>query len=252
MVAYYDSYDYSSYWSGREYEHESEVVCLKEFLAKIPKIDRTIEIGGGYGRLVPYYIYRTKLAILTDPSAKLLSLAKQQLATYKNIKYLQATLEHLPEKVQRKSFDLVMMIRVMHHIDNPEKAFEDIEKLVTPGGFFILEFANKIHFKKVLAETLKGNFGFVKQKEEVDVRSEKSKKQKTISFLNYHPGFIKQLLEKHNFEIIETRSVSNVRSPLLKRHLSKEVLVWLEKMLQKPFSYIFFGPSIFILAKKKG
>lgn len=189
MAAYYDSYDYSSYWSGREYEHESEVVCLKEFLAKIPKIDRTIEIGGGYGRLVPYYIYRTKLAILTDPSAKLLSLAKQQLSTYKNIKYLQTNLEHLPEKVQRKSFDLVMMIRVMHHIDNPERAFEDIEKIVAPGGFFILEFANKIHFKKVLREALKGNFGFVRQKEEVDVRSEKIKKTKNYLFFKLPSQF---------------------------------------------------------------
>src|SRR5258708_1771062 len=114
-MAYYDTYDYSSYWTGREYEHESEVICIKEFLSKIPKINRAIEIGGGYGRIVPNYVFRTKQTILTEPSLKLLTLAKKRLSNYKNIKYLQSTIENLNKKVKAKSFDLLIMIRVMHH-----------------------------------------------------------------------------------------------------------------------------------------
>src|SRR5258708_4768176 len=142
MTAYYDSYDYSSYWQDREYEHESEVVAVREFLAKIPKIDKAIEIGGGYGRLVPYYIYRTKQTILTDPSAKLLSLAKKRLVNFKNLKIQQSTLENLTTKFKSKKFDLVVMIRVMHHLKDADEAFGIIEKLVNPNGYFILEFAN--------------------------------------------------------------------------------------------------------------
>src|SRR5258707_14290741 len=160
-MAYYDTYDYSSYWTGREYEHESEVICIKEFLSKIPKINRSLEIGGGYGRLIPNYIYRTKQTILTDPSAKLLSLARERLSNYKNIKYTQSTIENLNKKFKAKSFDLVLMIRVMHHLPDADKSFGYIEKLVAPNGYFILEFANKIHFKKVFSELLKGNFNFM-------------------------------------------------------------------------------------------
>lgn len=252
MTAYYDSYDYSSYWQDREYEHESEVVAVREFLAKIPKIDKAIEIGGGYGRLVPYYIYRTKQTILTDPSAKLLSLAKKRLVNFKNLKIQQSTLENLTAKFKSKKFDLVVMIRVMHHLKDADEAFGIIEKLVAPNGYFILEFANKIHFKNVIGHILKGDLNFTSNKEAIDVRSEKAKKKKMIAFLNYHPEVIKEELKKHGFEIVEMRSVSNIRSPFLKKHMSKFLLLGLEKYLQNPLSYIYFGPSIFVLARKRG
>src|SRR5471030_1691282 len=119
MSAFYDSYDYTSYWQGREYEHESEVIAVREFLNKIPKVNKALEIGGGYGRLVPYYIYRTKQTTLTDPSAKLLSLAKERLANFKNLNIKQSTLENLTTKFKAGSFDLLLMIRVMHHLKDP-------------------------------------------------------------------------------------------------------------------------------------
>lgn len=252
MSAHYDSYDYSSYWQGREYEHESEIICIKSFLNSIKRIDRAIEIGGGFGRLVPSYVYRSKTVILTDPSSKLLSLAKSKLASYKNIKYVQSRIETLSQKVRAKSFDLVIMIRVMHHLENAGNTFDIIEKLLTPNGYVILEFANKIHFKNVITHGLKGDLAFIRNKETVDVRSEKSKHAKTITFLNYHPAKIKEELEKHNFEIIQMRSVSNIRSPYLKKHLPKIILLKIEANLQKALSYVYFGPSIFILARKKG
>lgn len=252
MSAYYDQYDYTSYWEGRDYEHGSEVIAIKAFLTKIKKVDRALEIGGGFGRLVPSYAYRAKTAILTEPSAKLLSIAKKKLRHFKNIKFIQSTLDNLTKKVKKDSIDLVLMVRVMHHMTNPDKTFEVIDKLTESGGYLILEFANKIHFKKVIKHLAKRDFGFINDEATIDVRSAKSKRLKTIPFLNYHPKLIQKELEKHNFKIIEIRSVSNIRSPFFKRHLQKGVLLELERYLQKPLSYIYFGPSIFILAKKKG
>jgi len=252
MTAYYDSYDYSSYWGGREYEHESEVIALRSFLSRISQVERSLEIGGGFGRLVPYYAFRVKRALLTDPSAKLLGEAKKGLSNLKNVEYQQSTLENLYEKTRPKKFDLVLMIRVMHHLTNPGKSFAEIEKVTADGGYFILEFANKIHFKNVISELLKGNFRFWSNEETIDVRSEKSKKQKTIAFLNYHPNVIRRELKNNGFEIIQVLSVSNIRSPFLKKHLPKNILLELEGIIQKLLSYIYFGPSIFVLAKKRG
>lgn len=252
MSAYYDGYDYSAYWTGREYEHDSEVTCIKSFLNKIPKIEKALEIGGGFGRMVPAYAYRAKSVLLTDPSNQLLSLAKSKLIAFKNIRYMQSTIENLGKKKNLRNFDLIIMIRVMHHLDNPDEVFEVMEKLSTPHGYLILEFANKIHFKKLIRELFKGNFNFLNNRQTIDVRSEKSKKDKTIAFLNYHPETIKEALIRHNFDIIDTRSVSNIRSPYLKKHLPKAILTEIEKYLQKPLSYIYFGPSIFVLARKRG
>jgi SAM-dependent methyltransferase len=252
MSAHYDSYDYSAYWKGREYEHDSEVLAIREFLSKIPKINRAIELGGGYGRLLPYYIYRTKLTVLTEPSIKLLTIAKKTLSKFKNIKYIQSTIENVGKKVRSKSFDLVVMVRVMHHLPDAGKAFEIINKLLTPNGYVIFEFANKIHFKNVTNHLLKGDFEFLSNKTSIDVRSEKAKRKKMIAFLNYHPEKIKEELKKNSFEVVEMRSVSNIRSPFLKKHIPKSALLEIERNIQKPLSYVFFGPSIFVLARKRG
>ena len=95
MAAYYDSYNYSSYWHGRDYEHESEVLAIKSYLAKIPKIEKVLDIGCGYGRLAPVYVYRAKKIVLADPSRKLLSEAKKRIASIKQI---------LPQKLNQISF----------------------------------------------------------------------------------------------------------------------------------------------------
>jgi len=44
--------------------------------------------------------------------------------------------------------------------------------------------------------------------------------------------------------------VSNFRSQFLKKIIPEKILLFMEDKLQKPFGKLFFGPSIFILAKK--
>jgi len=252
MGAAYDTYDYLNYWVGRDYEHKSEVIALKAFLQKIKKIKNILEVGAGFGRLVPSYAFRAKSIILSDPSAKTLKIAREALADRKNIKYIHSSLENLPAKVRPNSIDLIVMVRVFHHIQDINSAFKIIYRMISPNGYFIFEFANKRHIKAVLKELLKGNFSFLKDQTTIDVRSQKSIKQGTIPFLNHHPDKIKEILSQNGFEVIEERSVSNIRSPFLKNIFSTDILVAIDGLLQKPFSRLDFGPSIFILAHKKG
>ncbi|HEX6977415.1 MAG TPA: class I SAM-dependent methyltransferase [Patescibacteria group bacterium] len=252
MGAAYDSYDYLSYWNERKYEHESEVYALRCFLDRIPKIAKAIELGGGFGRLAPYYLFRAKTVTLTDPSAKLLSIARKQLSAYSNMKYVQTSLENAKNKFRKGSFDLVLTVRVLHHIPNVSEAFDIIEYLVEPNGHVIFEFANKMHGKAVISHLLKGDFKFLNDTNSIDVRSAESIKAKTLPFLNHHPKAIEDELSKHGFEVVQKRSVSNIRSVSAKKHIPISVLLWVEKLVQIPFAYLNFGPSIFILARKKG
>ena len=57
-------------------------------------------------------------------------------------------------------------------------------------------------------------------------------------------------LEEKGFEILQKRSVSNIRSSFIKNLLPCSFLLSLESRLQIPFAYINFGPSIFVLARK--
>lgn len=249
MPAAYDSYDYPGYWQGREYEHESDVLAIKSFLESIPKINTALEVGAGFGRLVPSFSYRAKKVILTDPSAKLLKLARKNYSA-KNVQFLQISVENLLKKVRRNTADLALCVRVLHHIEDVDEAFKICNEILKKGGYFIIEFPNKCHFKARVREFLHGNFTFPIDIFPKDLRRKRDK-SKTIPFYNYHPDIIAKKLEESGFEIIERRSVSNIRSPFLKRFFPVSFFLSIEKFLQRPLSYIDFGPSIFILSKKK-
>ena len=247
MSAHYDSYDYPSYWNDRDYEHKAEVLALKAFLKKIPKIKSILEIGAGYGRLTPTYLFRSPKITLADPSGKLLKIAKGSIKA-KRVIFIHSTIENLPIKIKGSSYDLIILVRVLHHINDVDGAFSIVRKLLSDNGYFILEFANKCHLKAIISEFLHGNFTFRHDIFPKEISGKKSKIKK-ISFKNYHPDTIRENLKKQGFKIIEERSVSNVRNPFIKKYIPKEFLLYFEKYFQKFLSKISFGPSIFILAK---
>lgn len=251
MPAAYDTYDYPAYWHGRDYEHGSEIIAIKSLLEKISQVKKILEIGSGYGRLTPSYQFRAKKIILADPSSKLLKIAKENLDD-KNIQFVHSSIENLSKKMKAKSVDLIILVRVLHHLKDPESVLKTINKLLKDKGFVILEFANKCHYKAKAVEFIQGNFTFPLEIFPKDLRSKRTRKKCTLPFLNFHPDAIKSKIEEAGFEIIEKRSVSNFRNSFIKKILSTSFLLSLEKYSQKPLSYIDFGPSIFILAQKKG
>lgn len=252
MPAAYDTYDYQEYWEDRQYEHMSEVSVIKGFLDLIPRIKKIIEIGGGFGRMVPYYAFRAKSVTLTDPSASLLSQARELLPSHSNVNFVQSKIENFDSKFRSSSFDLAIMIRVMHHVKSPQVVIKRVARVLKPQGYFILEFANKIHFVNVFKKAMQGNLTYMADITPEDRRSAKMIKRGTLPFVNYHPDEIKSILKENGFKILEVMSVSNIRSPFLKRHLPLSMLMFMERLLQKPLSYLNFGPSIFILARKIG
>jgi len=247
MPAAYDKYDYPQYWVGREYEHKAEVIALKAFLKKIPKVKTILEIGAGYGRLTPFYFDLAPKIILTDPSTKLLKIARESFQQ-KKIHFLNLKAENLSKKIKKESVELVIMVRVLHHIKDIHKTFHIIDKITKKGGFLILEFANKCHLKATILEFLRGNFTYLL---DIFPKEIKTKKKKSLPFRNYHPDTIFDILKGHGYKILEVRSVSNVRNAFLKRFLPAKTLLFLETLFQKPFAKFYIGPSIFVLAKKK-
>lgn len=247
----YDSYDYPSFWIGREYEHRADEAALKKLLAKTTKAKTLIDLGAGFGRMALVYLPHVEQAVLLDPSGKLLQVATGMLSPrFNNFSTVKGTAQSLPERLKNKKFDLVLVLRVMHHIKNPEKVFEQVANLLPSGGFFILEFANKINFKARLRALRKRNFAFLKDETPLDMHTKLERGGEYIFFSNHHPKKIISLLEESGFEVIDKLSVSNFRNSLLKKILPLPALLFLERIAQKVFAFYFFGPSIFLLAKK--
>ena len=180
---------------------------------------------------------------ILDASKKHLDQAKQRAKslTVSNVSFQVGILpkRDTPESGVSRFFDCALMIRVSHHLDDFSSAIKNVYEFLEPNGVFIFEFANKMHFLNVLKNLFKLNFKFFSQKP-----------YKFGTFTLWHPSMVEDMLKKNGFEIQEKLSVSNFRSPLIKKIVPEAVLLALEDILQKPLSYLNFGPSIFIKAVK--
>lgn len=244
MTHFYDDADFSydQYWQSRQYEHQSEVTALAELLKKA-KFKHAVDIGGGYGRLSKVLLKYAKTVTLIEPSQKQRTLGRKFLQDAVEIK------SGLSDKtgLAAASCDLVIMVRVMHHLPDPAATIAEINRILTPKGKLILEFANSTNLKAQIRAFLTGHPILPIP---IERRSATNIKNQTIPFVNHHPHSVFKLLKKNGFVVKKTLSVSNFRSPFLKKILPIAILNYLEKILQKILSYVSFGPSLFVLAEK--
>lgn len=244
-LTYYDdpSYDYEKYWRQRGYESKAEEIALKKLLKLIPQKRKLIDIGGGFGRLAELYAKMFQKCLLVDPSEKLLKTAKTKLAKYKNIRFKKGESQQLP--ASQSQFDVALMIRVSHHLSHLEKPLQEAHRVLKPGGFLILEFANKMHLKSILRAIFRGKLNYLLSHIPANIST-----QKDVLFLNYHPTHVKSLLLSNGFVVNKTLSVSNFRNPVFKKIIPQSLLLRLESWFQSLFAPLHLGPSIFILAQK--
>lgn len=235
-IADYDStnYNYEEYWQNRQYEHLAEVVALRKLLPE--KGASLLDIGGGYGRNLKEVIKNYHHATLLDYSAQNLDRAKSFLKEdLEKITLIKGDAYKLP--FLDESFDVAMMIRVTHHLENPEIAIKEAYRVLKPDGIFILEFANKCHFKALLKHGPK----FYK-----DLSPHSQLTKSSGVFLNWHPKKIEEIVKSVGFIVDEKLSVSNLRSQTLKKVFGDHTLAILDSLVMKPASNFYFGPSIWL------
>lgn len=248
---FYDDpgYSYKKYWLGRAYEDLADRTALNKLFALIPNKNSLLDIGGGFGRLTSEYVHLFKKCLLIDPSKKLSDEAKQLCEQYRNFSVKQGYIEKIP--VGKEQFDVVITVRTFHHLKNLPLAIKNISQVVKPNGYFILEFANKIRFKSIVRAIFKLDFAFFTSHIPLDI----SRKKGTVPFSSYHHNQIETLLLSNGFTITKILSVSNFRHAFFKKIFPLNFLIKMESLFSTTSSYIpvlrYFGPSVFILAKKK-
>jgi SAM-dependent methyltransferase len=239
-------YNYQDYWAGREYEHAAEELAINRLL-KGKHFKYALDVGGGYGRLSKFLIKFADKVTLAEPSQQQLDISKIYLKDSKSVdsKLWQAA----DLKLKDGSVDLVLVVRVLHHLPDPVPELNEIGRVLKSGGTFILEFANDAHFLNRLRYGVRGK---TVPKTPIDIRSEENKKKEgEIAFVNHHPKVVLNILQDAGFELEAVLSGSNLRSPTLKKVLGKKPLLAAEKILQPMLAPIYFGPSIWLRLKKK-
>lgn len=239
------NYNYLKYWNGRDYENASEEIAINR-LIKGKRFNHAIDVGGGYGRLCILLEKYADKVTLAEPSKKQLDIAKDYLKGHDRIESELMQADDL--KFKDGSIDLITMIRVMHHLPDPSKEFNELHRILSRDGYLVLELANYSHFRNRIKHLVRGQRLPL---EPVDVRSEQNQHKEEIAFVNHNPNTIIGQLDQAGFRVEKILSVSNLRSPGLKKIIPYTVMVNLERIMQPILARMYFGPSIFFLLRKK-
>jgi ubiquinone/menaquinone biosynthesis C-methylase UbiE len=238
------SHNYLRYWDGRDYEHAAEEMALRRLL-KGKHFKTAADIGGGYGRLCVFLEKFADKVTLAEPSQQQLDIAQDFLKDHPEVdrKLMQAD----DLKFKDGSLDLITMIRVMHHLPDPSTEFSEIARVLSDEGYAIIEVANYAHGRNRLKFALKGK---KLPTEPVDIRSAAHKKEGEIAFVNHNPHTVIKQLAHAGLKVDSILSVSNLRSPGLKKIMPKRAMLAIEGILQPTLANSFFGPSVFFMVRK--
>lgn len=225
----------TEFWEGkdRDYEDRVERVALRRLLPSSGR--RLLEIGAGFGRLTNEYA-AFKQVVLVDYSLSQLQYAQEQLGKSNRYIYVAADAYKLP--FRPGVFDAATMIRVIHHMADVPAALAQVRRVLTSGGTFILEYANKQNLKAMLRYALKKQAWSPYDLSPVEFVE--------LNF-DFHPEYIQSELKRAGFDIQRRMPVSFFRVSALKERLPVDLLVNADSLLQH--SGLLYTPSIFIQSR---
>ena len=151
-------------------------------------------------------------------------------------------------------FDGALMVRVLHHIENPKKYFKEVKRILKNDATYVQEFANKVHLKAKVRELLKFNKDFFNKdpyQQPIGANLEGSGKKQGGIFLNYHPAHIRMLFNNLGFKLKRRFGCSFLRSPFVKKIIGHDIMLFLEKIMQNTLSWTNISPSIIFEATLK-
>ena len=237
-VCDYEGSDYQTrFWKkgGRAYEDRCEAIALKRLLPKQGKL--LLELGAGAGRNTRRYS-GFEHVILLDYSRTQLKQAQELLGNSKRYTYVAADIYRLP--FIDGLFDAATMIRVLHHMADAPAALQQVRNVMQPGGYFILEFANKRNLKSILR--------YILHRQSWSPFTPDSVEFAPLNF-DFHPRTILKCLEGLGFHVERILTVSHFRVGLLKRTIPPILLAGFDSVLQWTGGLGQFSPSVFLRAR---
>jgi ubiquinone/menaquinone biosynthesis C-methylase UbiE len=237
-------FNYAQFWTGRDYEHQAELVALRRLLAG-RRYRHAADIGGGYGRLAIVLTEYADRVTLVDPSTQQLELSRE---IFPGLPFDRELAEAAKLPFDDGSIDLAVMVRVLHHLPDPDNELAELARILRPGGHAVIEAANSTHAVRRMAALLR------RQRipaDPVDLRSAKARLEGAAPYVNHHPRTIIGQLAAVGLDVRETLSASNFRHPLAKALVPQRALLAAERAVQRPLAGIHFGPSLFLLLEKR-
>jgi ubiquinone/menaquinone biosynthesis C-methylase UbiE len=237
-VCDYEGSDYQkTFWDsgGREYEDQCEALVIGRLLP--PKGRLLLELGAGAGRNTLRYNGYDRIVLL-DYSLTQLQQARDRLGDSERYLFVTANIYNLP--FVSGLFDAATMIRTLHHLANPSSALQEIHRVMEPGAWFLLEYANKRNLKSIL------RFFFGKQS--WNPFSPDPVEYLPLNF-DFHPASVRRWLSSTGFSILNLATVSHFRIAWVKKIFPAPLLARLDFLLGYTGRFWQLSPSVFLLAQ---
>ncbi|MYB40145.1 class I SAM-dependent methyltransferase [Candidatus Saccharibacteria bacterium] len=255
IVKYQDKNDvfvFADFWKGRDYDHHAEEIIIgkyfRKYFAKREAGSWLVDIGGSFGRLLPSYAPFFKEVAIFDYAASEFYRAVEIAEKEKmKLHLVAANAYHLP--LSDNSQSCLIAVRLIHHLEDPLWFFEEIERVLKPGGTLICQAANKNHLKTLLQAIGRLDFS-IWRLDWLDIGAKGVQEDGNFALIrNYNPAYLEKSLKELNLKIVRRRSTSWLRNvKLLQRipgsmYLFERPLQWLSFLLP-------LGPSNWYVIQK--
>ncbi|HEY5213712.1 MAG TPA: class I SAM-dependent methyltransferase [Acidobacteriaceae bacterium] len=132
------------YLDPRQYDIRIRVETVQQF-TDASKFERVLDIGCGDGSIsLPLLPCCSKLTLL-DLSTNMLDLASKRIPSGRVNDVELISGDFMGANFEPQSFDLILCIGVLAHVDSPAAVIERVARLAKPGAWVILEFTDSFH-----------------------------------------------------------------------------------------------------------
>ncbi|HYJ87051.1 MAG TPA: class I SAM-dependent methyltransferase, partial [Pyrinomonadaceae bacterium] len=142
--AYTETATAQRYDSARSLPSETKSLWLEAVRSAVPDgaIKRVLDLGCGTGRFTSALGETFGCsAVGVEPSRAMLDVASARGDA--NVQLRQGDAANIP--LEDHSVDLVFMSQVFHHLPNPERALDEINRVLTPGGYLAIRNGTREH-----------------------------------------------------------------------------------------------------------
>jgi ubiquinone/menaquinone biosynthesis C-methylase UbiE len=132
------------YLRRRQFDIRIRLETVQEFTKGLT-FGRVLDIGCGDGSISMPLLPRSKKVTLIDVSTNMLTIAKSRIPAERvnDVELINASF--LGCNLVPESFDLILCIGVLAHVDSPAAIVAEIARISKPGACVILEFTDSFH-----------------------------------------------------------------------------------------------------------
>jgi ubiquinone/menaquinone biosynthesis C-methylase UbiE len=141
--------DIETYNTARALPKQTMQLWMNALKSYVPagKINKILDLGCGTGRFSFALEKEYSCSVVAmDPSEAMLNKGRTESNT--NIEWLQGTAETIP--LPCSCVDLVWMSQVIHHLDDNEKAFREIHRVINDQGFLAVRNSMREHLDEII------------------------------------------------------------------------------------------------------